>query len=117
MNWKNILCVVLAFAILFVVVFKIGTDTKWDLTLILRMVQALQNNPLPDPFGGHSFSGGFVEGSQALAYLVTYPLAFLWWFIQQIITVFTYLGGGDPFQGAHAGGGIFNSGGFGGGNV
>lgn len=116
MNWNKILAVILAFAILFVVVFKVGTATKWDLSLILRMIQALQNNPLPDPFGGHSFSGNFVEKSQALAYLVTFPLVFLWWFIQQTITVFTYLGGGDPYQGAHAGGG-FNSGVIHGGNV
>ncbi len=83
MDWKVILAVFLAIAIVFCVLFGDLAEMLLNPQYIVYLFDMWGQNPVPDILGGHSFEDGFVEGSKAVVSLVGYPLRFVYWIGQQ----------------------------------
>ena len=85
---KQFISLLLVFVIVFTVLFVIPRNITFDSKYILRVLQTLAKEPVPSLTGGNDFSGDFVEGSAAVAYLISYPIRIIYYLLDRIITFF-----------------------------
>ena len=93
MGVKGWISVVLAISILIAVLFIIPSERNFSFAELLRMFGGLGENPPPSLTGGFDFDKGFSEASKATLYLLSFPLRWAYYGIQQLIYVLRFVGG------------------------
>ena len=94
---KQAISIVLAFLIIFTVVYTIPTHTKFDTKYIAQILARLGSKEIPSLTGGYAFDG-LVDSAKATAHIVAYPLMFVMYLISQIVDLVNFLiGVADPF--------------------
>lgn len=77
----------LALCIVWIIPFKVPTEVDYWLGLAV----ALQINEPPSLLGEYEWEDGFVEGSIATLYLISYPIRWAFWCMQQLTTITAWL--------------------------
>lgn len=93
MGGKGWISVVIAISLLVAILFIIPSDRGFSFSELLRMFEGLGENPAPLLTGGYSFDESFKDTSKATLYLLTYPIRWAYYALQQLIYVLRFVGG------------------------
>lgn len=93
MSWKVITSVLLAVVVVFVVLFPTRAETLTNPRYVALLCERLGDNPPPELLGGYDFSSGFKDGAKAVLHLVSFPVEFVYWIVQQFSTFVTWCNG------------------------
>lgn len=104
---KQAISIVLAFAIVFTVLYTIPSNKEFDIKYVARCFATIATKKVPTLTGGYSFTE-FDEAGSASLYLLSYPLRFVFYLISQTVWLFSMLFGvSDPYRTVGFGGGIY----------
>lgn len=93
MGAKGWISVMLAVVVLISVLFIIPSGRNFSFAELLRMFEGLGDNSPPTITGGYGFEGGYKESSKAITYIISFPLRWAYYAIQQLIYVLRFVGG------------------------
>lgn len=85
---KSIAVALLVVFLMLCVLYYIPNNARIDVRFLAYVANRLGENTPPSITGGYTFDNGFIEGSKAVAYVISLPIRWSVYLISQVATFF-----------------------------